>query len=268
MKRGLSIPTLAEPDRILALGQQAEDAGWDGVFLWEHTHGSPEAPMPVADTWVVLGALAARTERVRLGTAITPAARRLPQELARQVVTLDHLSGGRAVLGVGLGEPPEEYTAYGTVADRKVLASRLDEALVVLDGLWSGEPFTHHGEHFTVESAQFLPRAVQPRVPVWASCTHPHTAPLARAARHGGAVLAKVAATGAIEPVPLDFVEEAVATLAAGRPAGAPPLDVVVSHPGLPDRDHVAELERLGATWLLVTGWLDDLPALVAEGSP
>ncbi len=259
MDLGLSIPTLTEPDVIADLGVRAEAAGWDGVFLWEHTHGSPEVPVPVSDSWVVLGALAARTTRIRLGTAITPAGRRLPQELARQVVTLDHLTGGRAVLGVGLGEPPEEHTAYGGTADRGTLAARLDEALVVLDGLWSGEPFTHHGEHFTVDGAQFVPTPVQrPRPPVWASCTHPHTAPLARAARCDGVILAKVVEGGAIEPVPLDDVADAVARLPTGSG-----FDVAVAHPGLPDDGLLADLEAIGCTWTLVSGWLDELDHLV-----
>src|SRR5687768_10399962 len=106
----LSIPNMAEPSVLVDLGRRVEQAGWDGVFLWDHVHGSPQQPMPVADPWTVLGALAVQTEWVRLGTSITPVARRRPHELARQVVTLDRLSGGRAVLGVGLGEPPEEYT--------------------------------------------------------------------------------------------------------------------------------------------------------------
>src|SRR5688572_6515746 len=111
MKLALSIPNLAEPDRLVELGVEAEANGWDGVFLWDHAHGSPDMPVPTSDPWVVLGALAVRTERVALGTAITAIGRRRPHKLARETVTVDRLSAGRLVLGVGLGEPPEEYTA-------------------------------------------------------------------------------------------------------------------------------------------------------------
>ena len=141
-------------------------------------------PVPTADPWVTLGALAVRTTTMRLGTAITAPARRRPQKLARETVTVDHLSGGRLTLGVGLGEPPEEYEAYGESSVRAHLASRLDEAQDVVARMWTGEPFEFHGDHYTVERAQFLPIPAQaPRIPVWASCTTPHRAPLRRAAR-------------------------------------------------------------------------------------
>lgn len=107
------------------------------MFLWDHTHGSPEMPVPMAAPWVVLGALAVRTERITLGTAVTAPPRRRPQQLARESVTVDRLSGGRLVLGVGLGEPPAEYIAYGDSADPGLLAARLDEALEILTRMWT-----------------------------------------------------------------------------------------------------------------------------------
>src|SRR5687768_2485961 len=107
LRLALSLPNMAEPSELVELACTAEQVGWDGVLLWEHVHGAVEQPMPVSDPWVTLGAIAAQTERIRIGTSITPLPRRLPQEVARQAVTLDRLSGGRAILGVGLGEPPE-----------------------------------------------------------------------------------------------------------------------------------------------------------------
>jgi alkanesulfonate monooxygenase SsuD/methylene tetrahydromethanopterin reductase-like flavin-dependent oxidoreductase (luciferase family) len=262
----LSIPNMAEPSKLVELGVRVEEAGWDGVFLWDHVHGSAEQPMPVADPWTVLGALAVRTERVRLGTSITPVARRRPQELARQVVTLDRLSGGRAVLGVGLGEPPEEYTSYGEKADPKDLAERLDEGLEVLAGLWTGEPFEHHGRHHTVEGAQYLPVAVQqPRVPVWTSCVVQNRATLGRAARWDGVILAAIGEGGSIDDVPVDRVETAVATIAAERAPDAGPIDVAVTFSSRPDEDRLAAYCEAGATWVLVTGWIDQLDELVAQ---
>ena len=93
------------PHNLLALALDAEQAGWDGFFIWDHLLLYRRSDIPFVDAWVMLGAIAARTERLRLGPMITPVARRRPWKLAREVVSLDHLSRGRAILGVGLGAP-------------------------------------------------------------------------------------------------------------------------------------------------------------------
>lgn len=267
-RRGLSLPNFAEPDVLVDLGERAEAAGWDGVFLWDHLHGSPAFPVPTADPWAVLGALAVRTERITLGTGITPVPRRQPEKLARETVTVDHLSGGRLVLGVGLGEPPEEHTAYGHPADRPTLAAKLDEGLAVLTGLWSGEPFTHHGEHYTVEDAQYLPVPVQsPRIPVWVSCTFPHRRPLVRAARWDGAILAAVGEGGTIDPVSPDEVRAAVNVLAAERGPEAGPVTVALATPGLPTDEEECAFAEAGVGWILATGWLDGMRELIEAGA-
>lgn len=260
----LSLPNMAEPARLLELGQHAEQAGWDGVFLWDHAHGDPAFATPMADPWVVLGALACTTQRVVLGTAITPLARRRPQKLAREVITVDHLSGGRMVLGVGLGEPPAEYTAYGESSDRRVLADKLDEALEVITGLWSGERFRHHGRYYSVEEAQFLPTPVRGRrVPIWASCVVPATKPLARAARWDGVILARFTEAGTIEPVPVDDVRAAVATIREQRAPDAGEFDVAISYAGIPSPQELADYAEAGVTWTMSTGWIDQLDELI-----
>jgi len=260
----LSIPNMAEPAALVELGTRAEASGWDGVFLWDHAHGSPDMPVPTADPWVVLGALAVQTERIALGTAITALARRRPHKVARETVTVDHLSNGRMVLGVGLGEPPEEYTAYGEDGDRRLVAAKLDEALEVVAGLWSGEPVDHHGTHYTVEGAQFLPPPVQqPRIPVWAACIVPHQRPLRRAARWDGVVLGAIGASGSIDPVPPEQVRRAVATIAGHRPPDAGAFDVAISHTGLPTDDELDAYAEAGVTWVMATGWVDQLDDLV-----
>jgi alkanesulfonate monooxygenase SsuD/methylene tetrahydromethanopterin reductase-like flavin-dependent oxidoreductase (luciferase family) len=213
---------------------------------------------------VVLGVLADRTERITLGTAITPAARRRPQKLARETVTVDHLSGGRMVLGVGLGEPPEEYTAYGETADRRVVAEKLDEALEVLTTMWSGKPFSHDGQHYQVEDAQFLPPPVQqPRIPIWAACVVPHTAPLRRAARWDGVVLAAIGEGGTLDPVSPEQVRRALDLVAEQRDPDAGPFDVAISHTGIPDEDELAAYAEAGVTWVMATGWVDQLDDLI-----
>lgn len=255
---------MAEPAELVELGVRAEASGWDGVFLWDHAHGSPDMPVEVADPWVVLGALATRTDRITIGTAITPAARRRPQKLAREVVTVDRLSGGRMVLGVGLGEPPEEYTAYGETAERRVIAEKLDEALEVITGLWTGEPFDHGGRHYTVAGAQHLPTPVQhPRVPIWSACIAPNTRPLRRAARWDGVVLGAFDEGGGIVPVPVDQVRDAVASIAAQRPPDAGSFDVAISHSGRPSDTELTDYAAAGVTWIMVAGWVDQLSDLV-----
>lgn len=225
MRVGLSVPIMDEPTALVELGVAAEANGWDGVFLWHHVIGTPDFAVPMADTWVVLGALAARTERIRIGTTITALPRHQPQEVARQTVTLDRLSGGRMTLGVGLGEPPTEYTAVGRSADRTVLASMLDEALEIVSELWSGQPFSHHGAHYTFDDVQFVPAPLQePRIPVWVSAMTRNEHTLGRAGRWDGVLLGAMTPEGGMEV--LD--PEAVAEVAA-RPDA--PADIVVAAP-------------------------------------
>ncbi len=154
MKHGISIPnfgTFADIYRLTELAREAEDNGWDGFFLWDHLNepqpGSRTPPVPMLDPWVALAAIAAATKRIRIGTMVTPVARRRPWKLARETVSIDHLSGGRLILGVGLGGmPEEEHARFGEDADDRVRARRLDEGLDILAGLWSGEPFSYQGE--------------------------------------------------------------------------------------------------------------------------
>lgn len=258
MRIGLSIPTFDEPAALVEIGTAAEANGWDGVFLWHHVVGTPEFAVPMADPWVVLGALATATERVRLGTVVTGLPRHQPQEVARQAVTVDRLSGGRMVLGVGLGDPPVEYTAIGHSPERRLLAEMLDEGLDVVAGLWSGEPFDHRGAHYTVEGVQFLPTALQqPRIPIWCSAMVRNERTLGRAARWDGAIIGTMT-EDSVEVLPAEVVAEV-----AARPDA--PRDIVVAAPIGADLTPYAEA---GATWILMTGWLDQLRELAASPAP
>jgi alkanesulfonate monooxygenase SsuD/methylene tetrahydromethanopterin reductase-like flavin-dependent oxidoreductase (luciferase family) len=136
--------------------------------------------------------------------------------------------------------------------------------LEVLAGLWTGEPFQHRGDHFTVEDAQFVPRAVQePRVPVWTSCVVQNEATLSRAARWDGVILAALEADGGINPVPVERVEHAAASISGTRAPG--PFDIAVTLPGRPDDREVEAYAAAGATWILVTGWVEQLGELVGQ---
>ena len=157
----------AAPEVFAKVARRAEEAGWDGLLVWDHVVEEKQLRRQIADPWILLAAAALATRRIKLGTAITPVARRRPAKLAREVTTLDRLTGGRMILGVGLGAPvDDEYGSFGDTTDIKVLAERLDESLLALDLLWSGEPVTYRGNQITINDVVFQPTPVQrPRVP-------------------------------------------------------------------------------------------------------
>ena len=169
MNYGIDVATLgdyADPRPVVQLAQAAEAAGWQGLFVWDHLAFA--WGVPSGDPWVILAAAAQATQQLKLGTAITPLPRRRPHVLANTIATLDLLSEGRVILGVGLGGVPQEYTAFGEEENAQHRAQRLDEGLEVLDRLWSGEQVAHHGTHYTVSDVTLAPLPLQrPRVPIW-----------------------------------------------------------------------------------------------------
>lgn len=171
MRFGVTLPNVGvgEEPRILAdLACDAEEAGWDGAFLWD-TPFAPADDERVAITheaWIGLATMALATERITLGTMITPLAWRRPHLVARQAVTMDRLSRGRFVLATGLGAPDAGGTAFGEPTDRRTRARMLDEALAILERCWSGERFSFDGEHHRVQGVRFLPTPIE-RIPVW-----------------------------------------------------------------------------------------------------
>ncbi len=188
MKFGIYIPNFGPygDARALAdLARDAENAGWDGFFIWDHVAGWE---LPMVDPWVALAAIAVSTHRIRIGTTVTPLPRRRPWKLAREAVSIDHLSGGRLTLGVGIGGGKAEWAHLDEQPDLKKRGMMLDEALSVLVGLWSGEPFSYAGQYYHIENAQFLPKPLQqPRIPIWVGGNWPYKAPFRRAAKWDGA---------------------------------------------------------------------------------
>jgi alkanesulfonate monooxygenase SsuD/methylene tetrahydromethanopterin reductase-like flavin-dependent oxidoreductase (luciferase family) len=163
------------------LASLAERSGWDGFFVWEPVWG--------IDAWVALAAAAMRTERIRLGTMLTPLPRRKPWDVASQAATLDNLSGGRVILSVGLGAVHEGWLAFEADPGRRVRAELLDEGLDVLTGLWAGESFAYTGRHYTVQPTEFMlppPPVQRPRVPIWVVGLWPAPRSMRRAARWDG----------------------------------------------------------------------------------
>jgi probable F420-dependent oxidoreductase len=169
MRYGLSVCTLgeyAEPRLVVDLAAAAEEAGWEALFVWDHLGFA--WGVPSADAWVTLAAVAQATTRLRIGTGVTPLARRRPQVLANTVACLDQLSGGRVVLGAGLGGVPVEFAAFGEPDNPRVRAERLDEALELVAALLSGQRVDHRGRHYVVAGVTLAPLPVQrPRVPIW-----------------------------------------------------------------------------------------------------
>jgi alkanesulfonate monooxygenase SsuD/methylene tetrahydromethanopterin reductase-like flavin-dependent oxidoreductase (luciferase family) len=188
MKYALYMPNFGafgDARRLASLAREAEDAGWDGFFLWDHVAGWP---LEFVDPWVALAAIALATRSIRIGTTVTPLPRRRPWKLARETVSIDHLSDGRLILGVGIGGGDAEWGNFGEEENLKERGKMLDEALDVLTGLWSGELFGYQGQYYHIQEACFLPKPVQsPRIPVWVGGFWPHNkAPFRRAARWDG----------------------------------------------------------------------------------
>jgi alkanesulfonate monooxygenase SsuD/methylene tetrahydromethanopterin reductase-like flavin-dependent oxidoreductase (luciferase family) len=229
VKRGIFVPPfdeLVDPKALADLAATAERRGWDGFFVWDHI-AYREPVRAVADPWVAMAAVACATERIRIGPMVTPLARRRVHKLARETVTLDHLSRGRLTLGVGLGSDLNaEFERFGEVTGPRERARLLDDGLQRLAALWDGE---------------FEPPPVQrPRIPVWAAARWPNRRPVRRAARWDG-----------LFPIELpgpEALEELVEDVHRLRGGTDDPFDFVVeiAPDGTPD-----PWEAAGATWVL-----------------
>jgi alkanesulfonate monooxygenase SsuD/methylene tetrahydromethanopterin reductase-like flavin-dependent oxidoreductase (luciferase family) len=191
MKYGLDVSTAgeyADPCILADLALEAEQAGWDGFFLWDVIFAEGQADMPVTDSWIALAAIASKTQQIRIGALLTPLARRRPWKVARETVALDHLSKGRLIFAAGLGYQTLEFTPFEEESDPKIRAEKLEEGLQILNNLWAGEPCRFQGKHYHINVTKFLPRPVQsPRIPVWIGGYWPNRKPFRRAAQWDGA---------------------------------------------------------------------------------
>jgi alkanesulfonate monooxygenase SsuD/methylene tetrahydromethanopterin reductase-like flavin-dependent oxidoreductase (luciferase family) len=272
MRFGFVVP-FTSPREFTELAALGEEHGWDGVFTWEAVWGDA--------AWVVLGAAAMGTERIRLGTLLTPASRWRPWDLASAVGTVDRLSGGRAVMSVGLGALHEGWTAFEADEGRRARAEKLDECLAIYDGLMRGQPFSYDGKHYSARPTDFNlpdPPAQRPRPPVWvvgARIVGQETQPsLARAARWDGllpAIRDKGEHLGWSGPDQLAAVVAEVRALRAAAGLADAPYDVVL------EADSSGEFAQLdppdpaswaaaGATWWVESWWsVQRGPAGLAE---
>jgi hypothetical protein len=167
----------------LEQAQRAEESGWDGVFVWEAAYG--------VDAWSLLAAMAVRTERIRLGTLLTPLPWRRPWKVASQVATVDELSGGRVILTVGLGAIMTDLPLTGEQLDRRTRADMMDEGIDLMRGLWAGSQ-EFHGRYYdyTCERSDLVEALEQPRqeIPIWVVGAWPRPKSMRRVLRCDGIV--------------------------------------------------------------------------------
>jgi alkanesulfonate monooxygenase SsuD/methylene tetrahydromethanopterin reductase-like flavin-dependent oxidoreductase (luciferase family) len=249
MRYGLDLPNFGDFSDIGLISEVAagaEEAGWDGVFLWDHIARSTAFPpgLPFADVTVALTAIALATKTIKFGTLVTPLPRRRPHKVAREFTSLDHLSGGRVVLGVGIGSPPDsEFEAFGEHLDLRARGDLLDESIEVVTALWGGRRVDHDGQHLSVHTEAFAPRPLQqPRIPIWVGARWPSKGrPIRRAARWDGIVPTSADPDGSPHLTPGDIA-------AIRDRMGDDPGEIVVTSPreGEPEA-----YERAGATWLV-----------------
>lgn len=265
--------------QLVEFAVEAEAAGWDGLFVADgiaiETKQFPA--FPFFDPWVLLGAMAIRTERIRLGTFLTPLPRRRPWKLAREAATLDHLSQGRAILAVGLGAAKDDGGFYkvGEPMDLRVRAQRLDEGLEILAGLWQGKPFTFKGQHYHVDQMTMLPPPVQkPRVPIWIPGVWPKPKSMDRTLRWDGVI--PQPARGSSDSLVLkpEGYEE-LRQYVRERRASKAPFDIIAggSTPGAgKDRKKaiakVRPYAEAGATWWIEDVWSGDVRKRIQQGPP
>lgn len=262
MKYGLVLPNWeagADVQRLVDAGVLAEKSGWDGVFLADHlifppprkigdAHVGRSQDMP--DPWIVLSAIAVLTKTIRLGTWVTPVARRQPWQMARDIATLDRLSGGRVILGIGLGRRPD-YELFGYPWSLKWTAQRTDEALDIIEQLWTGEPVTAHGENFDIDGVVMLPTPVQqPRVPILVGGLWPKKPAVRRGARWDG-IMTHFPGDGVLPADGTPPEEHARDMVGFYRELAGDKGDVFL--PMTPTEiadDWLPTCEELGATWL------------------
>ncbi|MFW9810616.1 MAG: LLM class flavin-dependent oxidoreductase [Candidatus Thorarchaeota archaeon] len=268
MKYGINIPNFGwfgDIDTLVEIALEVEDSGWDGFFLWDHmlVFKQEDMVLPFVDPWIAMTAIACNTKKIRFGPLITPVPRRRPWKVAREAVTLDHLSKGRLILGLAIGAPPEvEFDYFGEASNAKIRAEMLEEGLDIITGLWSGEPFSHNGTHYRLEKMTFLPKPKQePRIPIWIGGGVPNKDPFKRAARYDG--VAPVHANWP-EPVTPKLLQDVLKIIRTER-GTLKDYDVVVcgETTGTDSKQDSSVIEpwiQTGATW-----FLEDINGMRAE---
>lgn len=271
MKYGIVLPR--GDARIAAdFACQAEKAGWDGFFMWEPIWG--------IDAWVSLTAAAMRTERIRLGTLLSPVSRMRPWKLASEAATLDMLSNGRVILSVGLGHIPTGFAEFGEVTERNIRAELLDEGLDIITRLWRGNPFDYDGKHYQIKpytTQHILPLPVQqPRIPIWVVGAWPRMKSMRRAMRWDGLLPVKLNNEGKEERFTPEDIGAMKACIDENR-TQTTPFDIIIDGTTSGENpDQAAATVQpwvtVGATWWIESMWERPEPekvlARIKQGPP
>jgi alkanesulfonate monooxygenase SsuD/methylene tetrahydromethanopterin reductase-like flavin-dependent oxidoreductase (luciferase family) len=264
IRYGVILPGGTAPEQV-DLAILAEQSGWDGVFVWEAGYG--------VDAWSLLSAMAVRTGRIRLGTVLTPLPWRRPWKVASQVATLDQLSGGRAILGVGVGAVTTDLPVTGEPTDLRLRASMMDEGIDLIRALWTGER-TYHGEHYDYvtdrDDLGTVARPVQERIPIWVVGVWPRPKSMRRVLRCDGLIPGHEPSPAAVREIRSWLDEQ-----------GAPPTFDILAEGETPADDPEAAAAAVrpwadaGCTWWMETRWqmphhskdrLADVRARIAAG--
>jgi alkanesulfonate monooxygenase SsuD/methylene tetrahydromethanopterin reductase-like flavin-dependent oxidoreductase (luciferase family) len=259
----------SNPQDYIKLAKSGEEYGWDGFFLWDHVF-LPWAPdQDVLDPWIILSAIATQTNKIAIGTTVTPLARRRPMIIAREAITIDRLSSGRFILGVGLGGTAE-LRALGEEENPKIRGDMLDESLEILKGLWSGKPFTFDGKHFKIkEPVTFKPEG---NIRIWVGGNWPNKKPFRRAARYDGIFPLKAGADPSIYPQ--DY-QEILSYIRKYRKS-LDSFDLVKSILTVGDQEedaYIHDFVDIGVNWLLEAFWsgrcsLKEIQKIIDRGPP
>ncbi|MFX1283026.1 MAG: LLM class flavin-dependent oxidoreductase [Promethearchaeota archaeon] len=238
-----------DPQDYLELSILAEESNWDGFFIWDHMHLNKDSANPILDPWITLAGIATKTKELRIGTTVTALARRRPWKVARETVSLDRLSNGRLILGIGLGVDTE-FRDFGEDDDPQVRGKKLDEGLDILTGLWTGEPFSYQGQFFQINEVKFIPKPVQKPIPIWVGGTWPNKKPFRRAAKFNGIFPIR---EGFEEPLWTDDIKEIIKYIKLHRKTSEP-FDVihpVVTSAKKEENQWIYDYIDAGVTWIV-----------------
>lgn len=264
---------LSDPRAILRLARAAEESGWDGLSIWDSLGLSMGTG--AAEPFVMLAAIAAQTERLRLITSIISVSRRRPQLVIQAATTLDLVSEGRLILGVGAGEDKPDFEAFGESHERAARIGAMDESLAVIDAGLRGEQLEHDGTYVTARGVVLGPRPLQvPRPPMWLGALRPGG--VRKAARWEGWIAVAMSEDGSSMEMSPARLAELVALAHTEREAqgrAGEPFDVAVLGIAGLDGINAGDFARAGATWWLeslspMRGSIDELEAIVRDGPP
>ncbi|MHA1986580.1 MAG: LLM class flavin-dependent oxidoreductase [Promethearchaeota archaeon] len=265
MKYSVYVPNFGfqSPQELANLAREAEDSGWDGFFIWDHIAVMENFNVSFLDPWVALSAIAMETKKIQIGTMITPIPRRRPWKLARETTSLDHLSNGRLILGVGLGAPEYDFTTFGEDFNASTRAKKLDEGLEIIKGLWSGKSFSYKGDFFQIKEVRFTPTPFHDNIPIWVAGTWPNKRPFQRAALYDGVFPINVDWQKSLAPDELRHITEIIKQ---NRPS-LDNFDVVITGNTPGDQKKGFQIVKpyieAGATW-----WCENINLMRFSNSP